>query len=149
MVKYFSMELKNTVPQCKRAEVVLYLGSGKKVNYSWIPKDFNGNTVSDDPKSSNYSHHDHCYAAHPNSEDPKDDDSLDVGYSSIFDSNGNWQQKHKRRIIHVMDSYQISYEAYHELRHAGQGHFPPLRQIMKEKIQMSAEIPYIKHETVR
>ena len=48
-----------------------------------------------------------------------------------------------------MDSYRISHETYHELRHAGKGHFPPLNHIMKEKTEMSSEIPYIKDPTVR
>ena len=47
-----------------------------------------------------------------------------------------------------MDCFRISHEAYHELRNSGNGHFPPLHHIMKEKVAMSAEIPYSKHPTV-
>ena len=73
---------------------------------------------------------------------------VDVDYSQIYDSDGNWQQKHKRAIIHVMDSFRISHEAYHELRHAGRNHLPPLHHIINEKFIMSEEIPYTKHPTV-
>ena len=68
----------------------------------------------------------HCDRTKAMSDDD-DDDLNDLDYSEIFDSHGNWKKKHKRHIIHVMDSYRISHEAYHELRHAGKGHFPPLR----------------------
>ena len=51
-------------------------------------------------------------------------------------------------IITVMDTFRISHEAYHELRHAGKGHFPPLHHIVREKTLMSNVIPYIKHESV-
>ena len=92
---------------------------------------------------------DHTYAS-PNLFQIEDEEySLDdIDYSSIFDTHGNWQQRHKRCIINVMDSYRISHEAYHKLRHAGKGHLPPLYQIRIKKNLMSKEIPYIKHPTV-
>ena len=72
----------------------------------------------------------------------------DLDYSKIFGSDGDWQKEHKRAIIHVLDTYHISHEAYHELRHAGKNHFPPLHHIIKEKIVMSDQIPYSKHDSV-
>ena len=95
---------------------------------------------------------DHCYAKQQSPSancDVGNDDLYDVDYTSIFDENGNWQNKHKKAIIHVMDTFHISHEAYHELRHAGKGHFPALGEIIKEKKVMSQQIPYIKHATVR
>ena len=116
----------------------------KTVNFSWksIPvqtcNQFNFNTTSD-----------HSYASSKLLNHDCDEEEEDIAYDSIFDSEGNWQEKHKRGIINVMDCYRISHEAYHELRHAGKGHFPPLYKIRLEKAAMSAEIPYIKHATVR
>ena len=135
---------KNT-PQCKWAELFLCI-SGKQVNYSWRPTHFKGSSLGKN-KNNMFFHHDHCYAAEPLSDDD-DDDEIDIDYSKIFDCHGNWQVMHKRTIGHVMDTYRISHEAYHELRHAGKGHFPPLSHIRKEKEKTSAEIPYIKHSTV-
>ena len=92
---------------------------------------------------------DHSYASPENLKlNHEDDDLQDIDYSSIFDSHGNWQEKHKRSIINVIDSYGISHEAYHELRLARKGHFPPLYKIINEKKIMSAEIEFIRHPTV-
>ena len=138
------------IPLCKRAQLTLWL-DGKTVNYSWKSKDFKHAGTGQIQPVNFQPRFDHSYASSKlidyGSDD--DDDLSDIDYSSIFHSEGNWQQKHKRSIIHVMDSYRISHEAYHELRHAGKGHFPPLYQIHLEKIVMSGEIPYIKHPTVR
>ena len=130
------------MPQCKRAEMCLCLGD-KTINYSWQSKELRQadkgyNFVTDG---------DHSYAAKlPNTDD--DEEFLDLDYSKIFDSEGNWQAKHKRSIINIMDSFRISHEAYHEVRMAGKGHYPPLHHIIAEKSVMSEVIPYIKHPTV-
>ena len=138
--------IQKNVPQCRRAQLGLWL-DGKSVNYCWKGKDFQKSKSSRSAgKPFNFApRSDHSYACSKlidyDSED--DEDFADIDYASIFDADGNWQQKHKRSIIHIMDSYCISHEAYHELRHAGKNHFPPLHQIRIEKILMSAEIPYM------
>ena len=143
----FIETIKDNAPQCKRAHLLLFLGD-KTVTYSWKSNDFKAMKTS---KSSteNFPTDDHCYAAKPPPSSNEDDEFIDLDYSSIFDSEGKWQSKHKRSIISVMDSFRISHEAYHELRHAGKGHFPPLHHIVHEKHIMSELIPYIKHPTVR
>ena len=138
------------VPQCKRANVSLSLGD-KSVNYMWKCPQLQHDKCkkSSEPTPKCKSDLDHSYYS---SKLPQlqyqEDDMEDIDYGTIFDSQGNWQTTHKRCIINVMDSYRISHEAYHELRHAAKGHFPPLDQIRMEKAIMSSEIPYTKHETV-
>ena len=81
-------------------------------------------------------------------EHDNDDEIINVDNSKIFDVEGNWQKNHKRSIIHILDTFHISHQAHHELRHAGKNHFPPLHHIIKEKIVMSDQMPYTKHDTV-
>ena len=137
--------IKEHVPHCKRAQLYLCLGD-KTVNYTWKSKDMKVANA-ENASAECVSNGDHSYAAKlPDVHN--DNDFVDVDYNTIFDSQGNWQSKHKRIIINVMDTYRISHEAYHELRLAGKGHFPPLHHIMKEKYVMSDTIPYTKHPTV-
>ena len=142
--------IKQHVPQCKLAHMSLCLGE-KSVNYTWQRHHLQSETLDDSsheifnftPKA------DHSYAS-PKlvKSQPENDDLENIDYASIFDSDGNWQKQHKRSLINVMDCYRISHEAYHELRYAGKGHFPPLYQIINEKGSMSGEIKYFKHPTV-
>ena len=139
------------VPQCKRAQLSLSVCQ-KTVNYTWRSKDMlTHKSLNYNPDIPNFTQtSDHSYASPKVVKCQSDGDDLeDIDYNSIFDSNGNWQCKHKRCIIDIMDSYRISHEAYHELRQAAKGHLPPLYVIHKEKAVMSAEIPYIKDGTVK
>ena len=68
---------------------------------------------------------------------------------AIYNWDGTFLTTHKRGIIHVMDQYKISKEAYHELSMQSKGYLPPIGQIMKEKHLMSDSIPYEKHSSVR
>ena len=143
--------IRQNIPQCKRAQLSLCLAD-KMVNYSWKPRNFIcSEHLNTDREVFNFSRtSDHCYASRKFINlDCDEDDFNDIDYGEIFDSEGNWRKEHKRAIINVMDCYRISHEAYHELRHAGKGHFPPLHHIRNEKSVMSAEIEYIKHPTVR
>ena len=147
--------IKKTVKHCKGANVSLKIGD-KNVNFSWNAKDLtsemlNAGTPVQQGVVVRPSHIlDHSYAKpeilRPLNE--HDEDAYEVDYSNIFDGRGKWQKRHTRGIIHIMDNFRISHEAYHELRHAGKGHFPSLTAIMKEKRKMSQEIPYIRHPTV-
>ena len=49
----------------------------------------------------------------------------DFDYSEIFDTTGHWKKQHIRRLIHVMDNFRISHDAYHELKIVSKGHLPP------------------------
>ena len=142
--------IQSNIPHCKRAQLSLSLGD-QTVNYSWKKKELrNSKCDSSESDTFNFSKKsDHSYASPKLLQCESEDDELhDINYGTIFDSDGNWQTHHKRGIINVMDSYRISHEAYHELRQAGKGHFPPLYKIHKEKSIMSAAIPYNKHESV-
>ena len=141
--------LRNHVPHCKRAHLSLCLSS-QSVNFHWKGPQLQRKYETNGNKHMiNFgSKDDHLYAKIPSIDHDNNTDLIDVDYAKIFDSEGNWQKMHKRRIIHVLDTFRISHEAYHELRHAGQNHFPPLHRIIKEKTIMSGEIPYIKHSTV-
>ena len=135
--------IKDNMPQCIQAEMCLCLGE-QRVNYSWQCKDLNS---SENELKNGLTNGDHSYAAKQPMND-HDDDLLDVDYSKIFDTQGNWQTRHKRSLITVLDAFRISHEAYHELRQAGKSHFSPLHHIIKEKGIMSDIIPYVKHPTV-
>ena len=66
-----------------------------------------------------------------------------------FLPDGEWNPKHLRRIIHILDIYHISHEAYHELRMTSRSVLPPIYKIKKEKTTMSRGINYYKCGTVR
>ena len=48
-----------------------------------------------------------------------------------FLSDGTWNDVHIKKIIHVMDLFKISHEAYHELRMTSRSILPPLYWIKK------------------
>ena len=144
--KVFST-LKNHVPHCRRAQLTLCLGL-KHVKFCWKGKELQSESPAHTPLLNFHSKDDHLYASNPPENSIEDADFTDIDYSKIFDNDGNWQNLHKRGIIHVMDTYCISHEAYHELRNVGQDHFPPLHHIIREKCFMSEELTYIRHPTV-
>ena len=76
------------------------------------------------------------------------DDFDDVDFSNIFDHDGNWQKAHIHHVIHVLDTFRISHEGYHEIHMVSRGHLPPLHQLIIQKKMMSETIPYIKHTKV-
>ena len=142
--------IQENVPHCKRAHLSLCL-TGQNVNFNWNGEQLKKVHTPHEAPTNFGSRDDHLYAKpeHPEiNEHDHDEEITDVDYSKIFDCEGNWQRNHKRSIIHILDTFRISHQAYHELRHAGKNHFPPLHHIIKEKIVMSDEIPYTKHDTV-
>ena len=76
------------------------------------------------------------------------DENPDPSENEIFDVDGNWRQRFLRKIIHVMDKYKISHEAFHELRMVSIGYLPPVYRIQIEKKRMSEVVPYTKDESV-
>ena len=139
------------IEMCKKAQVTLWIGE-RKVSFSWSEDDFgvnnNGSSHLEDIELCNI-YHDHTYCCWPktNTEEHKDNNSIDL--AEIFDANGQCGKLHLRRLIHVLDSYRISHEGYHELRMVSKGYLPPICRLAKEKKSMSKEIPYTKHPTVR
>ena len=135
IVRYRDMllnNIKNNVKHCKGANIALQIGD-KNVQYSWKPNKVMANRNNGDKMSTHLTEHSYAKNNNMSTDDEPSEDIYDVDYSKIFDDNGNWHKKHTRGHIHVIDNYRISHKAYHELRLAGKGHFPPLTTIMREK----------------
>ena len=57
-------------------------------------------------------------------------------------------QKKKRSVVSLMDEYKLSQKGYHEFRYLISKKAPPIHHIKQERVNMSAQIPYIKHPTL-
>ena len=148
--KHKLVEVLKQTEQCHRAEMTLWLGENR-VQFSLKPKDF---SCSDHEEVNanvhhEYIHSEHSYTSKRHCLDADSEEFKDVDYSNIYDSHANWRNDYLRRIIHVMDCFRVSQEAYHEIRMVSKGHLPPLSRLVKEKKVMSEEIPYVKFENVR
>ena len=100
---------------CHRAEVSLWFEQNK-VHFSFSPFELNtkhnfGTLVNGNLQNITS---DHTYSAEP-SNCGENDNFYDLDYSEIYDCSGDWEKKHIRRLIYVMDCFRISHEAYHEL----------------------------------
>ena len=140
------------IEDCHRAEVIMWIHDNK-VRFSWSPKDLkcqeeNSHTRHDDSYQVAHIQHDHNYACPEVDIMAEEDTYADIDYSEIYDSQGQWQVKHMRRLVHVLDCFRISHEAYHEIRMVSKGHLPPIWRLAVQKKIMSDQIPYIKHPTV-
>ena len=137
------------IKACHRASINLWLDQNK-IQFNWSPSDFREAPFTFERNHGRFHHvfKDHTYSC-PDNSSPEHEHMNDIDFAEIYDCDGNWQKLHIRKLVHVMDSYRISHEAYHELRMVSKGHLPPLRRLCIEKKKMSVEIPYIKHPTVR
>ena len=81
--------------------------------------------------------------------DDEPDADPDPNKKEIFDEEGNWNKIFLRKIIHVMDKYKISHDAFHELRMVSIGYLPLINRIKAEKCKMSTEVNYTVDESVR
>ena len=137
---------------CHRAEITMWIHDNR-VHFTWTPRHFKENQVSTavytKDKTAEQIDHDHRYACPDVSILEEHDNYFDLDYSDIFDNQGCWNVQHVRRLVHVLDSFRISHEAYHELRMVSKGHLPPIWRIAVQKKIMSDQIPYIKHLSVR
>ena len=135
------------IEKCHRAEISLWLDNNR-IQFSWCPNDFkHDKTESEMQKSQQL--FEHSYASAANEINENDEEYEDVNFSEIFDTRGNWKRSHIRSLIHVLDSFRISQEAYHELRMVSKGHLPPIHRLCMEKGKMSDEISYEKIPNVR
>ena len=144
------IETLKQMDSCKKAQVTLWICE-QKVHFTWSNDDFNNSTNDSSQQiSSNVRniYHEHTYGWYPKPSREEAKDFNDTDLSEIFESSGHWRKIHLRRLIHVLDSYRISHEGYHELRMVSKGHLPPISKITREKTIMSEEIPYTKHPTV-
>ena len=139
----------NSFPDAVGAKVSLNVGS------QWITMQFNQQDLRQCAMSTEQVNNarnvaaDHSYTGENNIE--INSENVDSDYSDIddiFEGNGKFTQRHKRRVGHVMDVHKISEKAYHELRLSCKGILPPLSQVRRERLLMSSEIPYIVNPTV-
>ena len=139
-------EILKQINGCHRCDMILWIGENR-ICLNWTPLCFETNEEVHDNVNTKGIFNDHTYAD-PNERLKIEEDYHDMEYSEIFDSNGQWSQSHIRCLIHVMDCFRVSNEAYHEIRMVSKGQLPPIGRIRKEKKNMSKELPYIKHPTV-
>ena len=122
------------VPECKKAKLSLAVGNNR-LKFKWSPEDLSkgretmrqkGFPVRDPPpiESDDASETD----------DPTDTRSREFVHEQI---------------IHVMDRYRISQDAYHELQQTLKKlSLPPMHYLKKQKKKMSEEIPFEKYPNV-
>ena len=124
-----------------------------RVHFTWSPKHFKEiegcNEVNTGGQNVQKIDHDHRYACPNVSIMEENDMYCDIDYSDIFDNEGSWNVWHVRQLVHVLDTFRISHEAYHELQMVSKGHLPPIWRLAVQKKLMSDQIPYIKHVSVR
>ena len=91
------------------------------------------------------------------SHDSSDSESSEASHSDTemgnneadpFLSDGKWNPIHVRKIVHVLDIFHISMEAYHELRSASLSVLPPLHVVKLHKESMSLDIDFTTHHEV-
>ena len=68
--------------------------------------------------------------------------------ADAFLPDGQWNEVHLRKIIHVMDVFKISFQGYHELRMVSNSILPPLTCLTKARTKMSHVITCLHHSTV-
>ena len=118
---------------CHREEMSLWLEQNQ-IQFSFGPSDFTTTPISQNMFDLGLQtiNSDHNYVRKAKiSAEP--DNFNDLNYSEIYDSSGRWTTNHIRKIIHVMDCFRVSHEAYHELRMVSKGHLPPIGSLSKEK----------------
>ena len=76
------------------------------------------------------------------------DSNSDAADADAFLPDGDWNEIHLRKIIHVMDVFKISFQAYHELRMTSKSILPPLYKIRRARFRMSDVIKSLHHHTV-
>ena len=138
------------IEKCHRAEISLWVDKNR-IQFSWCPKDFQSNhQIETKTESASVDLLlDHSYACSKNDITDCEQEYDDINFSEIFDCDGNWKKGHIQSLIHVLDCFRISQEAYHELRMVSKGHLTLLCRLSLEKAKMSEEIPYEKVPNVR
>ena len=137
---------------CHRAEITIWVHENK-VQYSWSPNEFSNQTsVNEEQAIGNRPvkkiYHDHNYTCTNDDTLDEVDTYDDVDYCEIYTNKGKWKIEHVRRLVHVLDCFRISHEAYHEIRMVSKGHLPPIWRLADQKKIMSEQIPYMKHPNV-
>ena len=84
---------------------------------------------------------------HQEINDDSDNDEMSV-HGDAFMPDGEWNEMHLRKIIHVMDIFKISFQAYHELCLTSNSILPPLYKIRRARFKMSDVIKSLHHHTV-
>ena len=137
---------------CHRAQITMWL-PGNHITFSWGPEDFNDEVEINlnDGRTQQLLEdilNNHSYVK-KTSLDNDDCSFNDTNFSEIYDNDGTLNKSHVQKIVHVMDCFRISHEAYHEIRTVSKGHLPLICKVCSEKKLMSEQLPYIKHPRVR
>ena len=123
-----------TIPECKKAKLEIYLGHDK-VKFTWSEEDM--------AKCRNSARQKGFGIIDPAALSSDDENDIDEESKKIVTS------RLKEEVIHVMDRYRISQDAYHEMQQTLKTiPMPPIHHIKKQKRLMSVEIPYIKEPDV-
>ena len=120
------------IPECKKAKLSLRLGN-ENVHFKWTLQNMQ-------------THRNGLRADGHTIRDPgilPEDESQSDEEVSVQDV-----KKRKRSVVSLMDEYKLSQKGYHEFRYLISKRAPPIHHIKQERVNMSAEIPYIKHPTV-
>ena len=98
------------------------------MQFSWGPENFqNKKQPTSDTSEHPHSVHDHTYTSYKSHTDNDIGEFFnDVNHSEIYDAEGNLSKSHIRQLVHVLDTFRISHEAYHEVRMVSKGHLPPI-----------------------
>ena len=125
-------EVLHRIPECKKAKISLRLGD-EDVSFKWNIREMQ-------------THRNNLRAAGNTIRDPQilpDDESQSDEEVSAQD-----KKKKKRSVVSLMDEYKLSQKGYHEFRYLISKKAPPIHHIKQERVNMSCQIPYIKHATV-
>ena len=135
--------------EVKNVQVKLIIGD-KDVNFSWCQNDLRNlraMLVGQDVNNDNNDEHNEMEVDDNNQLLAGDEDlenNEQAEHPDPFLPDGKWNPQHIRRIIHVLDIFHISHDAYHELRLTSRSILPPLHRVKKEKKSMSTGIYYYK-----
>ena len=136
--------------EVKSAQVNLQIGD-KDVNLRWSKndlRDLRRNQVNIDGNV-DMENAEELNGAVAGDEDIDDDErNGNSDFPDPFLPDGKWNPQHIRKIVHVLDNYHISHDAYTELRLTSRSILPPLLQVKQEKNKMSKGINYYKCGTV-
>ena len=132
------------ITECKRAKLTLTLGD-EDVDLKWSEEEMRRQRQII-PTEENQA------PRRPPSPRPDiSDDNLEINENvpneippgnDVFGTNFQFTQRHKRKIITVLDKHRVSHRAYHAIRKAANKNWPSLNIIKKEKRQMSQEIDF-------
>ena len=140
--------------EIRNTQVRLVIGD-KDVNLNWSLNDLKEMQRNPDHLAANAQNNDGNIPDNRENGSVTGDEDLDADegngnsdFPDAFLPDGSWNPGHIRCIIHVLDLFHISHDAYHELRLTSRSILPPVHHVKKEKKSMCQGINYYKSGTV-